>query len=212
VSAFSGMWSGSWLRVGLRTGILSLLALLIPGSTSPLKAQTQHSELDLKAAIIAKFGLYVEWPESTLGGGESGNFILCTLGDQQLFEALQTAAQAQTLQGRPVQVSGYSDREGIDVCDILFVSETKESELEDVLSVSRGAGVLTVSEIPGFAESGGMIRLFMEDQYFRFEINPEAAEDEGLRLSAGLLNLARIVREGGPSLRNHRRELREDGP
>jgi hypothetical protein len=83
--------------------------------------------------------------------------------------------------------------EGIEFCDILFVGEGEEENLPLIFSRVQGHGVLTVSEIQGFAERGGIIRLFEEDKRLRFEINPGVAEQEGLRLSARLLKLARIV-------------------
>jgi hypothetical protein len=53
--------------------------------------------------------------------------------------------------------------------------------------------VLTVSEMPGFDELGGMVNFFIEDRRIRFEINPQAAARSGLRISSQLLNLSRIV-------------------
>jgi hypothetical protein len=55
--------------------------------------------------------------------------------------------------------------------------------------------VLTVSDMNGFCGGGGIIALFMEEKQIRFEINTDAAQRNGLRLSSQLLKLARIFRE-----------------
>jgi hypothetical protein len=53
--------------------------------------------------------------------------------------------------------------------------------------------VLTVSEIEGFAQSGGNINFYLEDKKVRFEINPTAARREGLKVSSQLLSLGKII-------------------
>jgi hypothetical protein len=63
-----------------------------------------------------------------------------------------------------------------------------------VLDHVQGAPVLTVGDMPGFCENGGMIRLGLEDSRIRIEINPDVAEKAGLQLSSKLLSLAMIVR------------------
>jgi hypothetical protein len=43
-----------------------------------------------------------------------------------------------------------------------------------------------------------MINFIIEGGRVRFEINPEAAQENRLRISAKLLSLARIARNDGP--------------
>lgn len=52
------------------------------------------------------------------------------------------------------------------------------------------AGVLTVSDAPGFAAAGGIIELFAEGNKVRFTINMEAASAAGLAISSRLAQLA----------------------
>ena len=53
--------------------------------------------------------------------------------------------------------------------------------------------MLTVSDMEGFAEAGGVIGLMKTDEKIRFEINLLAAKDAGLVINSRLLNLAQIV-------------------
>ena len=63
-------------------------------------------------------------------------------------------------------------------------------------TTARGkTGLLTVSDIKGFAAAGGVIELFAEDGKMRFEINTRAAQRAGLRISSQLLKLARVTPE-----------------
>jgi uncharacterized membrane protein len=49
-----------------------------------------------------------------------------------------------------------------------------------------------------FTERGGMISLRLVGQKVRFDINMDAAERAGLKLSSQLLRLARVVYGTGP--------------
>ena len=56
-----------------------------------------------------------------------------------------------------------------------------------------GASVLSVGDSSEFTRRGGVIHLYLEDGHMRFAVNVAAAEKARLRISAKLLNLARIV-------------------
>jgi hypothetical protein len=53
--------------------------------------------------------------------------------------------------------------------------------------------VLTVSDLEPFCRLGGGIGLVHEENRLRFEVNMEAAERSGLKVSSKLLTLARKV-------------------
>ena len=55
--------------------------------------------------------------------------------------------------------------------------------------------MLTLGDIPEFAQSGGMIGLKIEDSRVRFDVNLGAAQRAGLTLNSQMLKLAgQVVR------------------
>ena len=56
--------------------------------------------------------------------------------------------------------------------------------------------VLTVGDVREFAASGGVLRFFLRDEQMRMEINLQAAEAAGLKISSRLLRIADLY-EGG---------------
>jgi hypothetical protein len=80
-------------------------------------------------------------------------------------------------------------------CHMLFVSGSEERRTADVLERASAFSVLTVSDIDGFASSGGVIGFVIRRSKIRFQINPAAATRQGLTLSAKLMRLAEIVDE-----------------
>ena len=80
--------------------------------------------------------------------------------------------------------------------NVLFVCPSEKGQVDRILAGLRGSPVLTVGESDGFARQGGAINFFLQGNKVRFEINPDAAQRNGLRMSAQLLNLGRIVAAG----------------
>jgi hypothetical protein len=55
--------------------------------------------------------------------------------------------------------------------------------------------VLTVSDAARFAETGGMVELFVEGDRMRFAVNVDALQRARVRLSSRMLGLAKIVKD-----------------
>lgn len=157
------------------------------------------TEYELKAAFLYSFTKFVDWPPSAFHDDRS-SLRLCILGQDPFGGSLQAIAREEVA-GRKVTVlrSGVlSDPSG---CQILFVSRSEEGRLAAILAAVRGAPVLTVSEMEGFLEEGGIINFVQQGSKIRFEINQGSAERAGIKISSKLLRLAtRVVseaKEGG---------------
>ena len=74
-----------------------------------------------------------------------------------------------------------------------FISRSQVRQLPRLLAGLAGASTLTVGETEDFAREGGMITFHIEENKVRFEINAEAAQRAGLRISSQLLKLATRV-------------------
>ena len=78
---------------------------------------------------------------------------------------------------------------------VVFVGAAEESRFADVLPGIKDKAVLTVGESTGFLDDGGVVRLFLQAQRLRFEINVPAAQRAHLKISSQLQKLAAIVRK-----------------
>ena len=56
--------------------------------------------------------------------------------------------------------------------------------------------VLTVGEAAGFTEAGGIFNFVVQENQIKLELNLEAANKSGLKISAKLIAVSRLV-EGG---------------
>lgn len=151
----------------------------------------EPTEQAVQAAFVLNFAKFTEWPAEAFASPDAA-FTLCVLGEES-FAALRDATSGKEFQGRALRVRGEANAESIGECQILFVSARTSVSQEVLAALLSARHVLTVSDRQGFATSGGMIGLFMEEGKIKFEINLKAAGRAGLKLSSQLLRLARIV-------------------
>jgi YfiR/HmsC-like len=78
-------------------------------------------------------------------------------------------------------------------CQLIFVASSDKLQVRDILRGLRGASVLTVGDMTGFARMGGIINFVLDDSRVRFEINVKAAERAHLKISARLLTVAKAI-------------------
>jgi hypothetical protein len=84
----------------------------------------------------------------------------------------------------------------LSTCHLVFVGAGDPRAFSRVVERLRDRPVLIVGEAPRAAGRGAAVNFVVEASRIRFEINPDAAERRGLRVSSKLLSLARLVRDG----------------
>lgn len=177
-----------------RRSPLPVLLLLLWAATaiSPAPASPVAStEYQVKAAFLYNFAKFVEWPPEALPEGRP--FVIGILGQDPFGSALDEAAAGRTIRERRIAVRRLSKLDEAADSHILFISESEGEALPRILKRLGSAPVLTVSDLPRFAEQGGMVQLVMEQSRVRFAINVASVERAGLKPSSQLLKLARIV-------------------
>ena len=139
----------------------------------------------------------MKWPPGA--AADKSDFAVCVLGQDPFGPALDSTLTGETLDGKPVVIRRLAKPRDAADCRILFVSLTEERRLKEILAAIDQVGVLTVSEIPGFSQRGGIIQFVAEGDRVRFEINLANAESSRLVLSSELLKVAATVRRSARS-------------
>jgi len=170
-----------------------LLAGLVLLFGSGVHAAAQDLEQQLKAAFLYRFAQFVDWPQET-GPDRSRQLVLCLLGTDTFAGALDSIS-GKTVHERELAVRYITSPRQLDQCHMVFLSRPSAETMKMTLQQSRQNHVLTVSDQPAFAATGGMIELLRQDNQFRFEINLRAAREADLSVSSNLLRLARRVYE-----------------
>jgi YfiR/HmsC-like len=185
-----------WLmcRHGMRlSATLVVVAWMSIGVAKLTGQQAKPGEYQVKAAYLYNFARFVEWPEKTAADASNG-FTICVLGQNPFGGALSSTFANETINGKSVVARSIPDSSEAAKCRILFISASEGDRLRQILATVRDASVLTVSDLPQFSHSGGMVQFTMEGSHVRFEVNLAPAERAGLVLSSELLKVAVNVR------------------
>jgi hypothetical protein len=112
------------------------------------------------------------------------------LGKDPFGALLDATVEGESIDGRKLAVRRIAKVQDGSSCSILYISSSEESQLTPILSTAQRFGALTVSDIPRFAERGGVIGFVVQQDKIRFEVNRGAAEQSHLALSSELLKVA----------------------
>jgi len=144
-----------------------------------------------KANMLWNIAKFVEWP--ALPGDRSQPLVFTILGEDDLAADLAGLLSSRTVNGRPVFVRFARRPQDARGSQILYLAASESAQVGNVLAAVDSTAVLTVSDALGFAQHGGMVGFATEGTRVRFEVNLNRAEKSGLKLSAKLLSLARLV-------------------
>ncbi len=202
----------------IRTLILWFMAtsLLTASLSATVCADSAtNQEYRLKAAFLHNFMMFVEgerfrWEPNGEGSPDPNEHVQIGIIGKAPFGQAFEPLKDKKIKHRAVVVKwfkGFSDLadedghspqqhpqiEAIRRCHVLFISASEKPHIDAILNPIRTLGMLTVADMPGFLEAGGMINFVIEDKKVRFEVNLAAAKRAKLQIRSRLLRLARRV-------------------
>ncbi|MFZ0562150.1 MAG: YfiR family protein [Terriglobales bacterium] len=178
-----------WRGGSIPALLIFYYALVLTLTVISSSAEEPHpTESQVKAAYLYNFGKFVTWPATPAPSADSRE--ICVLGKDPFGSVLDSTVAGESIDGKKIEVRRLAKAQDAAHCSILFVSESEASRLDAILPSLRRFGALTVSDIPHFAEHGGMIEFVMQQNKIRFAVNRAAAQQSHLVLSSELLKVA----------------------
>jgi hypothetical protein len=165
----------------------------------------------IKAGLVLNFVRYSEWPAEAFASDESPIAVV-VLGKSGIEADLEKVLAGQKVRGRALQVRHVDypqPQEGeatvsedrlreffsdLRAAHAIFVGDSERDRLDAILKNMEGTDVLTISDIAGFAERGGMLGLVIRQERMAFDANREEIQRTRIKVSSHLLQLARIVK------------------
>ena len=217
----AGLWQSlePWVpsrRLPVRELVSSVLLgiLVVHASRLPAQKGRINREYEIKVAYLYHFGKYVRWPpKAEFAWTQPDEFIIAVADKEPFADFLRERAKTDTIQGRLIRVVVATDPEKLPRAHLFFVPAVAGRRFNKaVLQAAAEQPVLVVGETKGFAEAGGMLNFYMEEDRVKFEVNSEAASRVGLQISAKLLQLGKRVEtaaEDTPPDSDARQQLEE---
>lgn len=178
--------------------VLAALSIaLAPGVATLADESDQSLEYAVKAAVLYKFSFFVEWPAAAFVSPTSP-FRLCIVGEDPFGSTLDKAVNGQKVGTRPIEVRRLKTAGQDSGCQILYIGVSEAPRLGQIIETLRGSSVLTVSDGRAPGTAAGIIHFVIKDDRVRFDINDEAAAQNGLVISSKLMSLALNVKRTPP--------------
>jgi hypothetical protein len=177
-----------------RALLVALTAMLcLFASTAHMAAELQPVDAgQMKAVFVVNFLRFVEWPSANVAPAPAP-LVVAVLGDRAFIENLRDYATGQSVSGHAIEVKAVERPEDARGAHMLFIGSSESANVPAIVKMAETSALLTVGDTDGFARAGVILNLYTVDQRVRIEANPSAATRTGLRLSAHLLRIARIV-------------------
>ncbi|GEM_PF-653583 len=206
------------------TGMMVLYLIIFNVSNVHAQQHLSGPEYRVKAGFIYHFTRFTKWPQAAFRDtGNSiilciasynplidtasslGNKIT-KKGKNEIFFSLQDkivqdgksdiflSLNNKIVRKRKLKVVRCSNEKETGNCHILFVPSMDKNFTRKILSSVKNRSVLTVGEMEGFIQMGGIINFFKEKKRLQFEVNMDALRRSGLKLSSQLLRSAKNCR------------------
>lgn len=156
-------------------------------SVSPIQLYEQK----IKAGLVYNFLKFTKWPEDKFENGRGLN--VCLYGGDS-FDGYLHSLNGRTAQQLEITIQQTSGRNNTNGCHLLFLHSSEADALPEVLPYFHNRRILTMSDIPGFADKGGMVEVSkQEDQRIHMLLNERALSVADLFVDERLRKLAEFV-------------------
>lgn len=170
------------------TAACLMMAFALMGA--PVRAGGDFTEYEVKAVFLFNFVQFVKWPPTTFSDASSP-YVIGILGSDPFGKVLENTIRGEVVEGRKLTLRRAQRVEDVTDCHVIYISQSEEARVGDILARLRPTNALTVSDIGQFCRQGGMIGFVIESGKVRFEIKSATAKNAGLQVSSRLLKLAK---------------------
>lgn len=160
---------------------VSFLVFLFLIFSFPAKGQDEK----FKAIFIYNFTKYIEWPSKSTGG----TFIICVLGSDAIIAELEGIAGKKMVGPMKIFVKKVNSPAEIGQCHIVYIPQSKSSQITQVVDKLKGQNVLIISDKQSGCSMGSGMNFINKSGKINFEVSKPNIEKEGLKVSSELLSL-----------------------
>lgn len=158
----------------------------------------------VKAGYILNLVRLTEWPASAFDG-EDEPIAIQVVGSDPMTTYLRALIRDERVAGRRLVLHeleevrpGTADstqwlQSALSRAHLLYIGRSEQARFGPLVAAASAYPVLTVSDIPRFADHGGMIGLTVRDGRVGLDANMRRIESSAVRVSSRVLSLATLV-------------------
>jgi hypothetical protein len=147
-------------------------------------------EYAIKSTIIYKILKFTQWPQPA---NKNKPFTISILGETTPGKEIKIP-RGETINKRKIVMRKITHLSEINNSEVLFITSTEASRIDDILDYIGNKPVLTVGDTKGFGQKGVIINLYIHKNSVKFEINHEASKRASLQMHSQLYVIGRVVK------------------
>ena len=165
--------------------LITLALLLLAAEATHADSSSEH---ELKAAYLYHIINFVAWPDDNFPK-ENGNIEVCLIADDDFDQILKTI-EKKPIRNRHIRVRQLSSKLLPSSCNMLFIHNIQGIDLQGIFGTANKHNILTIGDLPRFAEMGGSYVLARLAKAHGLEVNLVTIQNTELKVSAKLLEIA----------------------
>jgi hypothetical protein len=163
-----------------------LFLLLTAGLVGNTSAQTTNYQVH--SLFVLNIAKYSTWPSA------STDFTIVVFGKSKIVDELNKIVSGKTVNGQNIKVIQTEDLAVIGTAQIVFLADSKSSDLHDILKTTENKPVMVIAEREGlFKKGAGFSFVVLDNNTLRYDINHAELEKRQIKVSKNLSNLANTM-------------------
>lgn len=169
-------------------------SLILAFAAQPARASVSDSDTGRRLIVDYTMHMahHVEWPLEVFVG-TNAPFRICMMGQDFLGEALADRLKFHRVRQRKVELQylAADDHRGARKCQILLVGERSPDGVAELARDLDFFPVLTISDMPKFANYGGMVGFVEQGSMVSLQFNKAQIRNADLKYSSSIARLAK---------------------
>jgi len=164
--------------------LIVLLLGITAFSSGVALAQTDESKV--KALWVHTLISYIKWNDNN----DNSNTTICTRGIDRTYQFLKEIQNEKKTKYKLIETGTHSD---LIQCNLLYIATSERNNISSILDNIENKNIVTVSDIKGFAQDGGVIELVHNQDAVKLKINVKSAKKANVVINSDLLAVSTVI-------------------
>ena len=165
---------------------ISLLTFFLFGLAVAATAQTTNYQVH--SLFVLNIAKYSTWPSN------EREFHIVVFGKSKIYDELVKQMSGKNINGLPVKVTQADEVTEIGTPQVIFLADSRSSNLSDLLKLTEGKSTMVIAEREGlFKKGAGFSFVLLDNNTLRYDINNAELEKRNIKVSKNLASLANSV-------------------
>jgi len=144
----------------------------------------------VKSVFVYNFLDFVSWPSVDIKASPT----ICVLAEDKFFQILEYIRRETAQSGQGFVLKKMNNSTHLSECQIAYIHHSHAKQLDVFFANTLNKPILTVSDIRGFVNRGGIVGFIEKGNKIRLEVNNTLASKNKIKISSKLLKLAENIK------------------